>query len=112
MISGGVAGVDYRPGYVRHAYNSGYFGINVAIQFGARDIRILGMDISEDHFYCPGKVGPGYEHLIKFGYLDQLAQDLTKDIRITNYSMISKCQAFPKRPLNKIFEPCHCQVLQ
>ena len=112
MKNTGLSGIDYDEGCVRFGGNSGYFALGMAIQLGAKDIRILGMDLgsysSDDDQYFYGRdhhndrvTYRSYSHLIPL--FDDFARDLRDDIRVTNYSMCSAINVFPKKPLSEIF---------
>jgi hypothetical protein len=109
----GLDGIDYTEGKVRCGGNSGYTALGVAIHLGAKDIRLLGMDLvmlnpNEPYFFQQDFVYGKREHshLTHYlpSYFPNFKRDLKPDIKITNYSMISKIEVFPKKELSQILE--------
>ena len=81
--------------------DSGTSAINLAYHFGAREIVMLGYDMTGGHF-CPHPMQrPPTEHFVRHVQpLDELAKDCKrKGVRVVNCSPISKVRAFERRPL-------------
>ena len=93
-----------RPPFVSHGFNSAHTAINIAINLGYTDIRILGMDLTEGYFYNKNAkhITADYSHMV--GKLEILKSELPEHIKIVNYSEFSKSKAFERKPLTKIFE--------
>jgi hypothetical protein len=110
----GFEGIDYNDGCVRFGGNSGYTALNIAIHLGAKDIRILGMDLSmedpkkpyffvtdEKYSYQPHDIAH-LNHMTR--YFHTFVEDMKPDVKVTNYSMQSKITVFPKKELSEILE--------
>ena len=83
-------GFCLEPGRIHYGNNSGFQGINLAIQFGARKIVLLGFDMQPDgnrrHFFGdhPKELNnaPNYAHFI--GAFNTAARMLPSEIEIIN----------------------------
>lgn len=97
----GISGIDYREYAIRHGYNSGYTALGVAIQLGAKDIRLLGMDLTGGYFYNRTENNKNKFNYV-IDYINDFKKDLRPDIKVTNYSLISKIECFEKKDLKDI----------
>ncbi len=86
-------------------YDTGTSAINIAYQFGATEIVLLGMDMTGDR-WCNGEFKhpmphiPKSHHLHHKSVLPAIAKDAQKKgIRIVNCSPISNVKCFEKQPL-------------
>lgn len=92
------------PGQVA-GYDSGTSAINLAYQFGATEIVVLGMDMCGSRWFKgewphPRMHIPEDHFTTHMGPLAELAADATrKGIRIVNVSPISRIECFERQPL-------------
>jgi len=49
----GTQGFDPRPGWIRHGGNSGCAALHLAIQAGAFEVYLFGLDLHGDHYFGP-----------------------------------------------------------
>jgi hypothetical protein len=100
----GVSGVDYNHGCIRFGWNSGYMSIGVAIQLGAKNIHLLGMDIHCENQYFYNKQQSAkenrYDYIIPI--LHELKNDLRPDIKIINWSINSRADMFERRNIKDL----------
>lgn len=99
----GSTGIDYSPGKVRHGFNSGYTALHVAINRGAGNIHLLGMDLSDGYFYDHlAQIPVSLDYVI--AHLEMMQQDLNRRpwVKIWNYSQDCPFEGFPKRSLDKL----------
>lgn len=99
----GSTGIDYAPGKVRHGFNSGYTALHVAINRGAGNVHLLGMDLSDGYFYDRlAQIPVSLDYVI--AHLEMMKQDLNKRpwVNVWNYSTECPFEGFPKRSLDKI----------
>jgi len=102
----GAGGIDLNSGCLRHGNNSGYAAINLAIQFGAKIVILLGfdMEIKETSHWHEGysiTTRPhAYDKMIP--HFDSLAEQAKKlGVTILNASPESRLEAFPKITLEQ-----------
>lgn len=90
-------GLDTTP-FVVHGFNSTHTAINIAINKGFNDIRLLGFDLGDDYFYGPN-IGNEvtYNHMIEKCRI--IRKQLPTGFKITNYSINSKADAFERKDL-------------
>ena len=86
------AGISQNP-YVSHNFNSGLFAINLAVNLGYTDIRLLGFDCGGKHYY--DNVSYDYSHMVAKARL--IKNQLPQNVTVTNYSIKSKCGAFKRK---------------
>lgn len=102
-----------KPLQISNGGNSGHQAINLAVQFGATDIILVGYDLHERggvHWYGRNKwnqasnpMQSNYQRWNK-GF-DTAAKSLKAlDVTVMNASMESELRAFPKKPLQQIME--------
>lgn len=96
-------GCDVYP-FVCHGFNSGITAINIAIHLGYKRINMLGFDCGgRGHFYDDKKLMNGdFYHLLE--QAKHVHDQKPKDVDIINYSDISRCNAFLRKPLNTLFK--------
>jgi hypothetical protein len=92
-----------KPGHVGSGGNSGFQALNLAVQFGARKIVLVGYDLRVDHglhWHGPhpkGMNNPGNGLGRWRRSIDGAMSDLAKlDIQVINASMVSMLQNYPK----------------
>lgn len=98
-----------KPGIVGMGGNSGFYALNLALQFGAKKIVLVGFDMHlKDgvHWHGPHEKGLNnpIEHRIQKWRksLDQEADNLRKlGIEVVNASLTSALKAYPKMNLNE-----------
>jgi hypothetical protein len=101
MLSSGCEGFDFRPDRIKTGGNSGYAAINASYHLGAREVYLLGYDLSingQKYFYggheCENLTAD-YTSLNR--YYEFMAQDLEgSDFRVYNCSKDSALDVFPK----------------
>lgn len=102
-----------QPMKIGNGGNSGFQALNLAVQFGATDIILIGMDCHErggTHWYGRNKwpnannpMGTNYARWIK-GF-ETAKRDLsTLGIDVINASVESELRCFPKMPLPEILQ--------
>lgn len=94
----------FTPGRTGWGGNSGFHALNLAVQFGARDIVLIGYDMTGDHWH--GRHGgrlrnPDSANLANWrAKLDGVAPQLRAlGVRVVNASRRSTLKAYPKRSL-------------
>lgn len=102
LVEGDKAeGFCLTPGRVHYGDNSGFQAINLAIQFGASQIWLIGFDMqhtNKRHFF--GDHPPecakdsNYRHFI--GHFDAAARLLPPDVHIINATPSSALTCFPR----------------
>lgn len=96
-----------RPGVIGDGGNSGFQALNIAVQFGAKKIVLVGFDMRLDagiHWHGkhpPGLVNPGDNNLVRWrkalnGAASRLAE---LGVTVVNASPISALTAYPFQPL-------------
>ena len=96
-------GCDVYP-FVCHGFNSGITAINIAIHLGYKRINLLGFDCGgRGHFYDDKKLMNGDFNLLPT-QAKHVHDHKPKDVDIINYSDISRCNAFLRKPLNTLFK--------
>lgn len=93
----GVNGVELGDG-IRHGFNSAYTAIGIAIKTGIKDIRVLGMDLTDTGHYH--NLRPDYDFSYVIKHLAQLKKELPKDIKITFYGK-TNANMFENKPLSE-----------
>jgi len=103
--------LDNTPGYLKLGNNSGYAAINLAVQFGATKIALLGFDMcntnSKTHWhngYIVKNSDDVYEKSM-LKYYAPLATELSElGIDVTNYGSTSKLDVFTKKSLESVYD--------
>src|SRR5262249_19842922 len=95
-------GFSFEPGVIHYGFNSGFQAVNLALQFGAQHIVLVGFDMrvvdGREHFFgshpeCQGFGPLSLELFIsEFG---KAARDLSDDIEIVNATPGSALKCFP-----------------
>jgi hypothetical protein len=109
MPSTGAEGFEFEHNKIRTAGNSGYGAINAAYHLGARNMYLLGFDLSakcegQKHFYewyLPPGEHPDFVYLNYF-YNTMYEAIKDTDITITNCSEHSVIDIFPKIRLQDV----------
>jgi hypothetical protein len=104
----GVEGFETRANMVRNGGNSGYMAINAAYHLGAREVYLLGFDLSsgrkgEKYFYDyvnPEGVHPNYLHMQY--YYDTMIRELPDDFKVYNCSKVSSLRGFDYKDICEI----------
>jgi hypothetical protein len=96
-----------RPGYVGSGGNGGFQVLNLAVQFGAKKILLIGYDMKGDHWHArhpfplsnphPQDNFPRWRRAIDGAALVMWRMGIT----IINCSMISALQAYPKKTIQE-----------
>jgi SAM-dependent methyltransferase len=95
------------PNVLPYTRNSPYVAICLAALMGAKQIGLIGVDFTDDHFF--GRTG---QHPLasQLTAVDQQYQRLeralrTRGVSVVNLSIRSRLSAFPKAPLADVKEP-------
>lgn len=91
-----------QPGTIGHGGHSGFQAINLAVQFGARKLLLIGFDLSGDHWHAKHPTrNPRPQTLDKWRRrLDAEADRLAElDIAVVNCSLASALTRYQKLPL-------------
>lgn len=94
------------PGRTGWGGNSGFHALNLAVQFGARKIVLIGYDMNGEHWHGRHKGrlrNPDAGNLRNWrAKLDAVApQLLARGVHVVNASMGSALKAYPKMPLGE-----------
>ncbi len=96
----GVSGVEMGEG-IRHGFNSGYTAIGVAIKMGYKDIRVLGMDLTNTgHFHPLKPTLKDFDFSYVIKHLEKLKKQLPKGVKITFYGK-TNANMFENKPLSE-----------
>jgi hypothetical protein len=98
-----------RPGHIGDGGNSGFQAVNLALQFGATRMVLVGFDMRRDrglHWHGPHRIGlnnPSERNLIRWrAALESAAAQLPGfGVRTFNASKVSTLTGFPKVSLAK-----------
>lgn len=99
----------HQPGYVGMGANTGFYAINITLQFGPpKGIIICGFDMQGSHWHGPhprGMNNPGPVQFNKWApLLDKQSKFLDRlGVPLINASVESRLQNFPKMPFDKAF---------
>lgn len=103
-----------RPGIIGWGGNSGFHALNLAVQFGARRIVLVGYDMQVDagvhwHGVHEGMNNPSQISTARWRrIIDAAAPDLALlGIEVVNTSAISALTAYPKSPLTEAMHDAH-----
>ena len=99
----GPGGLDPRPGRVRWGFNAGYTALHFAWTQGARNIHILGMDLTHKHFYDDDEITGRSSHYIEphlRDFMRTLEYLPNQDTKITYYGPYG-FEGFIRRPLSE-----------
>lgn len=96
-----------RLGTVAHGGNSGHQALNLAVQFGAKKLLLLGYDFCGDHWHGDHQQplkNPRQAAMDKWAErLDALAPLLSRiGVEVINCSKASKLKNYPKRELRSV----------
>lgn len=115
LANTGETGLELEPTGLRTGRNSGYAAINLAVHLGARQIVLLGYDMSlgprgEAHF--DGKVsrGPGHYHLFRESFRTLVEPLKALGITVVNCSRRTALTAFPRAELRGAL-PSVCEAV-
>lgn len=106
----GAYGLEKEPRKLRHGNNGGCAAVNLAWHFGARDIRLLGIDCkinkkAEDHWHNPHPWNTLTDEKIQKNFVPswiKISQVLGEfDLKITNCDT-SALECFPKKSLDDL----------
>lgn len=98
------------PGVIGSGRNSGFQALNIALQFGARRILLVGFDMAGEHFYGRNNWAmarnPDEYNFQKWRAAFSLAaRDLQQmGIEVVNVSTQSALKCFPKMPLDRALQ--------
>lgn len=99
-----------RPGEIGSGGNSGFQALNAALQFGARDIALVGFDLALDrglHWHADHKgTNPSAKSLAEWRDRLDAAAPLLRSIgaRVVNCAPHSALTAYPKASLQEFLE--------
>lgn len=105
-----------KVGHVGWGGNSGFHAINLAAQFGAKTIILVGFDMRIDlgkHFFGDHPYGAGRPTLgnvaLWAAHLDKQADEFkNRGIEVINCSLVSALQAYPKKTFGEAIEKAFC----
>lgn len=106
-------GFCFEPGKIHYGHNAGFQGVNLAIQFGAKHIDLVGFDMrwpdGKSHFFGdhpePLTNNPDFRTFIQ--EFNRAAQTLPAEIDIVNCTPGSALHCFPFGTLNEIDRDRH-----
>lgn len=103
------------PGRIGHGGNGGFQAINLAVQFGARRILLIGIDLCGEHWHEAHKQplrNPKPQTLEKWRKrLDAQAAALAAlGVTVYNCSMCSALTAYPKMPIAEALETAEREI--
>jgi hypothetical protein len=102
VMPGRVGGTEFsNPDVLPYGYGSSYGALCLAIHMGASRIGLIGVDITDDHFFGATGKHPMVPHLPR---IDQQFKDLSeacqeRGIEVFNLSPTSRLTAFPRMSL-------------
>ena len=99
-------GLCLSPGRIAWGGNSGYAGINLAVQFGASRILIAGFDMcGKSHWHGDHhpRIRKPFNFRMWLQRFDELARDCRRQrIEVINCSARTELKCFPKRKLSEV----------
>jgi len=110
----GIEGLELASAGLRSGEHSGYAAINLAVQLGAARIWLLGYDLAApasgpSHFFgrhpagLPETSAPEYARFRR--HYGSMLEDLAAaGVSVTNTTLGSQLEAFPRRPLGELLE--------
>lgn len=104
----GIEGAEFDVGKIRTGWNSGYVAIQVAAQFGATSILLLGYDMQpsatgQHHWHGAHPDGSHPQYRRCLAVFDTLADPLReRGIDVVNCSRSTALRTFPCRPLSSV----------
>lgn len=96
------------PGEIHYGNNSGFAGVNLALQFGAKEILLVGFDMhragGQEHFFGdhPAPLHNGSDFTPFIRAFSNAAKSLPSDVEIVNCTPGSALRCFPFGTLNEI----------
>jgi hypothetical protein len=98
------------PGVIGAGGNSGFQALNIALQFGATRILLIGFDMSGEHYYgrnnWPQANNPSDSTFIRWrAAFAAAASDLrTMGVEVINTSMQTALNCFVRRSIDEVLE--------
>lgn len=98
-------GFSITPGLIHYGNNSGFQAVNLAMQFGAREIRLVGFNMQRverrAHFFGehPPELDKGADYAAFIADFNRAAELLPEGVRVINCTRDSALRCFPQGEL-------------